>query len=636
LYSNKPSNLSFLFGWGGIIKWKKNVSRLRKKQYNIHELPDVRKVFFLHGQDVVWKNDMARILLWNSLTVRRRSASDTFFDNGLGRLKAHLETEGHEVILEDWATDSFYSDLATPLIARPLRALYKLLLSRKGEELPSGLSKLLGAGTVGLQEIQSFVQKRRMKSRLKRLARRIGQQKIPTVGMKLWYGEAFLFAKSLAELVHKTAPKALIIAGGYHATLYEEDVLRFGPFDIAVRGEGEYPLSEILSIVDRMTGRSKKEILEEIVASGIENTLWRNGADIEMAPKRRVKIEKKVVPFYGEASGKVRIHVIVESTGCSWGKCNFCVHPQFYNRYAPRAIEELVGEMKAVVDQGIGMFRFAGSDTPPAFGARIGRAILDAGLKVIYGMGSRAVPNCSDPGVYKKTVEHYETMLRSGLRSVFMGGETGHDRVNKEVMNKGITYDDLVATSLAIREAEKRVGQKIDVVLALIYPVPLLDGITLDDVFQKNLELISEFKPDSVIASPPGPLKHTRWYSEKERFGFEFDKSIISSFMVYEYVLYKPPNMWPKLNIGLQGRDFVQVLDECLRFRKAVEKMNIPTDLSDEHFLMLRSAGFNGVHGAQRFRQETLLDIVSCDYRRLMGISKKVNTATRRLAESFA
>jgi len=607
-----------------------------KKWFYIHKLHGTRKAACLRLTKRNLEGGMAKILLWNSLTTRRRSASDTFFDNGLGRLKAHLESRGHEVILEDWATDSFYSDLAVPLLARPLRALYKLLISRKGEDLPSAFTKLLGAGTVGLQEIQSFLQKRRMKSLLKRLARRIAQQKIPAVGMKLWYGEAFLWAKNLAGLIHKIAPETLIIAGGYHVTLYEEDVLRFGPFDIAVRGEGEYATSEILSIVDRMAGRTKKEILEEISVQRIENILWRNGAGIAMAPKRAVTTDQKVIPSYGEMPGKVRIHVIVESVGCPWGRCNFCVHPHFYNRYIPRSIEELVREMKAMVDQGIGMFRFAGSDTPPVFGARIGQAILDSGLKVIYGMGSRAVPNCSDPGIYQKTAGHYETMFRSGLRSVFMGGETGHDRINKEVMNKGITYEDLVATSLAIREAEKRVGHKIDLVLALIYPVPLVDGITRDDVFQKNLELVAEFKPDSVIASPPGPLKHTRWYNEKERFGFEFDKSIISSFMEYEYVLYKPPNMWPKLNIGLQGQGFVQVLDECLRFRKAIEKMNIPTDLSDEHFLMLRAAGFNGVDGAQRFREETLLDIVSCDYRRLMGISKEINTATRRLAEPFA
>ena len=607
---------------------------MEKKWIYIHKLHEFIKAVCLRLTKRNLEGGMAKILLWNSLATRRRSASDTFLDNGLGRLKAHLESEEHEVIFEDWATDSFYSNLAVPLVARPLRALYKLLLSRREKDLLSALTKLLGAGTVGLQEIQSFVQKRRMRAWLMRLARRVAQEGIRIVGIKLWYGEAFVFAKTLGELLGEIAPEALIVVGGYHATLYEEDVLRFGPFDIAVRGEGEYATSEILSIVDRMAGRPKKEILEEIAAKRIENTLWRNGAGVVMAPKRTVLIEQKATPSYGVAPGKVRIHVIVESVGCAWGKCNFCVHPHLCNRYAPRDVGELVREMKAMVNQGIGMFRFAGSDTPPVFGARIGQAILDAGLKVIYGMGSRAVPNCSEPRIYQRTVEHYETMLRSGLRSVFMGGETGHNRVNKEVMNKGITYEDLVATSLAIREAERRASQKLDLVLALIYPVPLVEGITQDDVFQKNLELIAELKPDSVIATPPGPFKHSRWYTEKERFGFEIDESIIPSFMEYEYVLYKPPNMWPKLDIGLQGKSLVQLLDECLHFRNTVEKMNIPTDLSDEHFLMLRSAGFNGLNGAQRFKEETLLDIVSCDYRQLMGISEKINAATRRLAET--
>ena len=353
-----------------------------------------------------------------------------------------------------------------------------------------------------------------------------------------------------------------------------------------------------------------------------------------MAPKREVLPEQKANPSYGKTPGKVRIHVIVESLGCPWGKCNFCVHPHFHNRYAPRAIEELVSEMKAMVDQGIGIFRLAGSDTRPFFGARIGQAILDAGLQVIYGMGSRAVTNCSDPKIFEKTVGYYETMLRSGLRSVFVGGETGHDRINKEVMNKGITREDLVATSHAIREAERRVGQKIDLVLALIHPVPLVEGVTQDEVFQKNIELVAEFRPDSVIVSPPGPFKHSRWYIEKERFGFELDESIIPTVMEYEYVLYKPPNMWPKLNIGLQGQNFVKVLNECLRLRKTIDNMHIATDLSDEHFLMLRSAGYSGQDGAQRFKEETLLDIVSCDYRRLAEISKKINRTTRRLAEA--
>ncbi len=575
---------------------------------------------------------MAQLLLWNSLTTRRRSASDTFFDNGLGVVQAHLEGAGHRVWLEDWATDGFFEALAVPALARPLRALYRRLLGRRPLSPPPWWVKAVGAGTVALQEAQSLVQRRRLEARLQDLAWRVVEEGVPVVGIKLWYGEAFTWAKRFATILGERAPEVLVVAGGYHATLYEEDVLRHGPFDLAVRGEGEYALAELLTTVDALADRPKAEVLQAVTARRLENLIWRDGPRVELAPKRTPTLQGKAVPRYGERPGKVRIHVMLESLGCPWGQCHFCVHPHFYPTYAQRAAAEIVGELRAMVAQGVGIFRFAGSDTPPVFGARIARDILDAGLVVRYGMGSRAVRGCDQPEVYARTVDHYETMIRAGLRAVFIGGETGHDRVNAETMNKGVTRAELVGTARAIREAETRVGATVDVALALIYPAPLPAGVTDQEVFDANLALLREFGPDAVMVTPPGPFKHSRWNTEKERFGFAFDEGIIASAMEYEYVLYKPPHLWPTLEVNLQGRNFVQLLEECGRFRKAVEALEIPTDLSDEHFLMLRAAGYGGKAGAGEFKRETLLDIVSCDYRRLTAASARINRESRRLA----
>ena len=577
---------------------------------------------------------MAKILLWNSLATRRRSASDTFFDNGLGVLQAHLENAGHPVLLEDWANDHFYAALAVPALARPLRSLYRFLFARKADGPPPRWVKAVGALTVGLQDAQSLLQRRRMEARLRDLAWRVVEEDIPVVGMKLWYGEAFTWAKRFAQILREIAPETLIVAGGYHATLYEEDVLRYGPFDLAVRGEGEYALTKILDLADEVVGRPKNALLATVAKRRLENTLWREGREICKGRKRPSKLGRKAVPQYGDVPGKVRVHVMLESLGCPWGKCHFCVHPYFYKKYVPRAVEEVVAEMQSMAEQGIGIFRFAGSDTPPPFGAKIAEGILASGLNVMYGMGSRAVKNAGDPPVFERTVRQYEAMIRSGLRAVFIGGETGHDRINDKVINNGITSSDLVATARAIREAEENTGLKLDLILALIYPVPLVEGVTQDEVFEANRELLKEFQPDSVMVTPPGPFKHSVWNVEKERFGFEFDEQIIPSAMEYEYVLYKPPSMWPELRIGLQGQSFVDLLEECSRFRKTVDRMGIPTDLSDEHFLMARAAGYEGREGAERFKQETLLDIVSCDYRQLGAISGRINKESHRLVLS--
>ncbi|GAB4257762.1 MAG: hypothetical protein Kow0092_04870 [Deferrisomatales bacterium] len=572
---------------------------------------------------------MAKILLWNSVATRRRSASDTFFDNGLGVVAAHLEAAGHRVVLEDWANDPFFASLAVPALARPLRGLYRRLLDR-GASGPGG--KALGAAAMGLQDAQSFLQRRRMERRLDDLAWRVVEEGIPVVGMKLWYGEAFTWAKALTRRILERAPETLVVVGGYHATLYEEDVLRHGPFDLAIRGEGEFALDKILALVDEMEGARKEELLQAVAARRFENALWREGGEVRKGRKRPTRLGRKAVPRYGPAPGKVRIHVALESLGCPWGKCHFCVHPHFYKKYVPRAVADVVAELEALTAQGVGIFRFAGSDTPPSFGARIAQGILDAGLDVRYGMGSRAVRGCAKPAVFERTVGHYETLLRSGLRAVFVGGETGHDRINAEVMNKGVTREDLVATARAIREAERRTGLRLDCILALIHPVPLVDGVTEEEVFRANLELLEAFQPDSVMITPPGPFKHSCWYREKERFGFTFDETIIPSAMEYEYVLYKPPTLWPRLELGLQGRTFVELLEECARLRRAAEAMGLPTDLSDEHFLMLRAAGYEGREGAEAFKRETLLDVVACDYRTLGSVAARVNAESARLA----
>ncbi|RKY36739.1 MAG: hypothetical protein DRP72_03780 [Candidatus Omnitrophota bacterium] len=52
---------------------------------------------------------MAHIVLWNSISKRRRSISDTFYDNGLATLKGYLEERGHTVEIVDWAKDDFFS-----------------------------------------------------------------------------------------------------------------------------------------------------------------------------------------------------------------------------------------------------------------------------------------------------------------------------------------------------------------------------------------------------------------------------------------------------------------------------------------------------------------------------------------------
>jgi len=578
---------------------------------------------------------MAKILIWNSIAKRRRSLSDTFYDNGIGTIKGYLEDRGHEVEVVDWANGAFFQSLSPMFMAKLLRRIYSVMIKQKDKRI----RKLLGMLSLMLQEAMGVVQEARLKKHIKDLVSRIRREKIRLVGVKIWYGDAFKNAKYLAKELKRVSPETLVIAGGYHVTLYEENILKFSDFDLGVACEGEFALEEILKIAGKYGNDWRKdEVLQEIIKlaedAKIENLIYRKGSDIHKT-KRKYDLENtvKTIPRYDISENKVRIHVMVESLGCTWGKCNFCVHPQFYPRYMLMDTDSLVGQVEAMVKNGIGVFRFAGSDTPPAVGAKIAQKFLDSKLKIIFGMGSRAIRGADK--MYDNLVSHYTVLIRAGLRSVFMGGECGNDFINDEVMNKGVNSGDIINTVKALREAEKITGEKIYLSLALIYPPPLLGKVKLEDVMEDNLRLLRQTMPDSVMITPPGPFLHTKWNEERQKFGFALEDGIVKQAMEYEYVLYKPPHLWPKFGISLEGRPFKKLLEECGQFREKVEKeLDIPTDISDEHFLMFYAAGFRDKERIKEVKTETMLDVVSCDYTKTEEISRKVNEYSQKLASS--
>lgn len=235
---------------------------------------------------------------------------------------------------------------------------------------------------------------------------------------------------------------------------------------------------------------------------------------------------------------------------------------------------------------------------------------------------------------YDSIVKNFEKMLEAGLVGIFMGGECANDKINKDIMNKEANKEDIENTIMAFRQAQKNTKKNAYVSLALIYPTPLLEGIALEDVFKENIGFIKKVLPDSVIISPSTPFKNTNWYKEK-RFGFNIPKNFVDIFMKYEYVLYKPPAFWPSLgDISLNGMEFKTILYECEKMRRTVEDLGIPTDLSDEYFLMIEGSGLKGKEGLMQFKKETSIDLTSAYYKNLKKMTNETNKYSKKLAIS--
>ena len=72
------------------------------------------------------------------MACRRRSASDTFEENGIHILQKSLKKHGHHVKIIDWANQTGYASLS-PIILRKINRYYtkKILNSIKNKKEPS-------------------------------------------------------------------------------------------------------------------------------------------------------------------------------------------------------------------------------------------------------------------------------------------------------------------------------------------------------------------------------------------------------------------------------------------------------------------------------------------------------------------
>jgi radical SAM superfamily enzyme YgiQ (UPF0313 family) len=565
------------------------------------------------------------ILLVNSFAPRPRIASDAALENGLAIIRTYLEKEGFRAEVVDEQRIPLLEKGTPKLCIWYLRKIIQLQMKAlQGGSKWASLLFLLAAWPV-----HAFALYRRrvyMYNLAEQITEHVKNNNIPVVGIKLWYGEAFRWGVQLAKRIRGRCPETVVIAGGPQVRVYGEHVADREEFDLAIMGPGEEMLEKLLVL--RKTVKSKQEFLNKVRDEISSTPLIKTGGYDDTRTAEDVVPKILIIPRYRpvDLEGKILFHTIVDGFGCTWNKCSFCSHTRYSTHYRPRPVQEIIEEMRTMVAQGIAFFRFSSSDTPIAHGKKIAQAIVDAGLQVNYSMFIR--PSKAGEAEY----EAYCLMIRSGLRAVFMGGETGHDGINERIMNKGVCKNDIIQTIHWIRKAAKDMGQSCRIGLSLIYPCPVTDEIILQDVYEENLSLIKQTQTDTVIVNPPGVFPGTGWFKQADIFGFKMGDNYVPTMMQYEYSIYKPAELWEKLDYSLQGMNGSDLLRETGRLRRAVAELGIPTDISDEYLMMTEAIGYTDKLDLLKFKRDTLLDIMagSTDYTR--EIVEKINAQSNYLA----
>ncbi|OQZ00772.1 MAG: hypothetical protein B6D35_05375 [Candidatus Brocadia sp. UTAMX2] len=582
------------------------------------------------------------LMLWNSFMGKAYSVSDCFRENGIGILSRACRDAGFTVAIEDPAKIEFYSTFTKNDLAPRLSELSFRIFGAKSGDDTASFRKEWNL----LQDTLDGIIQEKMERYLVSLAREMRNNRVKVLGIKTWLGDRFRYSEKLAQKVKEHSPETLVIAGGPQVNQFKRHALERSPFDFCIDAEGEVTLVQILTIVRETyaLGGTKSTIIKKVVelaeTGKISNLIYRDANGIiKNTPVKRLPLNSKSFPLYEKEDGKVNIAVINESSGCYYGRCNFCTHPNITGRYQARDVALTIQEIKYTIrETGIGLFRFAGSSTPVSLSRRIADALLSNGLHIEYSMFIRAETKAGERAA--ELVAAYEKIIRSGLRAVFLGVEVANNDILSRSMQKGNSLEDFYFTIQAIKQAASNEGRHLDVGISMIYPCPLPpgSGITHGQILEENLSLLQRLKnehckPDSVLITPAAPLPGTAWQTEPERFGFNLPEDYFQTILRYEYELTKDPSTWPELDISLHGLKFLDMLALSGLMEKKVREMGYTVNVSDEHCLAARSAGFTGQRGLEEFKMKSDLALLTTDYRFLKDVYQKINAYSRNLAE---
>ncbi|MCF6148585.1 MAG: hypothetical protein E3K37_07995 [Candidatus Kuenenia sp.] len=581
------------------------------------------------------------LLLWNSFMGKAYSVSDCFKENGIGILAKACKDEGFDFIIEDPAKIEFYRSFTENNLSKKLSELCEIIFSGKSrEEL-----KPFVRGWNILQDELSGIIKKKMETYIAGIAEKVRCHKVKVLGIKTWLGDRFSYSEELTRRVNKISPDTIVIAGGPQVNQFKMSTMEKSPFDFCIDVEGEEPLVKIIHVVKDMysQGYKKSDVIDKIttLARGGEicNILYRDENVVKSSPIKRVPLSLKTFPWYEKEDGKVDIAVITESSGCYYGKCNFCTHPNITGKYQSRDIAKTLEEIKHTIkEMDIGLFRFAGSTTPVSLSKKIANALLEEGIKIEYSMFVRAENRARDK--FEKLVADYEKIICSGLKAVFLGAEVANDRILSQIMEKGNSVEDIYYTIKALKQASYNTGKHLDVGVSFVYPCPLpfSNGINHEKVLEEDLSFLKKLKdenymPDSVLITPGAPLPGTMWYLKHEKFGFDLPEDYLQVLLRYEYELTKDPSTWPQLNISLNGIKFLDMLKMTGLMEKKVKEMGYTVNVSDEHCLAARSAGFFGKKGLEEFKIKSDIALMTTNYDFLRDVYQKINNYSKYLAK---
>jgi anaerobic magnesium-protoporphyrin IX monomethyl ester cyclase len=228
----------------------------------------------------------------------------------------------------------------------------------------------------------------------------------------------------IAETIKGKNKEILMIAGGSHASAKPEDLIAKTQYDIAIVGEGEFTISEILN-----TPKEKWAAIKGIVYKNEKGEIGKtekrpfiqNLDDVPMPMYELINIhDYKVPPSFRRKSPTAPIET---SRGCLWG-CVYCTKAVFGRTFRTKSAERTVQEFEQLKSLGYKEIHLNDDMfiTDRERAKKICKLLIEKNIKISW-----ACPN----GIRADRVDRelIRLMKKAGCYRVSFGVESGNQKV---------------------------------------------------------------------------------------------------------------------------------------------------------------------------------------------------------------
>lgn len=478
-----------------------------------------------------------------------------------GQLAA-LQAAGHDALALDYGTVTM------------MRRLYPEALTAKLKPMVAGMKgggQLDENGLRMLQELDRMLDAHQAQVGAEvrqELLDRLERDRPQVVVFELGDGDGYTATVQMAEAVRERFPELLIAAGGRKAAWFRGLIHKSTrAFDAIIHGDPE----TVVVALAGLQSRSGLSALPGLTTRDGEN----DRVEIDSLDDLPLAVYDPAVYPAMAGDDKLKMVIIYETRGCG-NRCAFCSHPWEDGLHQRQmSPNRLVDTMQGLQERyGMSVFRYGGASTPAELMYEAAREILRRGLQVQY----------NSFGHYRTAwPEHFETLAKSGLYSLFFGLESGSQEILDKAVHKGIKLQQVRDTMQAARAAG------IFAAASMIVPLPFDTEATLAE----SLQFITELKPDSVPLQFPGLMPGSRWIADPAKYNIEVgdtEKFLLDG-LDYKFKLLFPPQYWQPLPYKVNGMSFHEFTGVTMKFGMQLEMAGLLTNFSHTLAAIAKSAG---------------------------------------------